>query len=199
MNDILGGCVKKSKIKFCLLICLIGITLFFATSPLSASTALVPLSNECLQVGQAQGCSFLPEFGSKGSVNLLPDSSVQAVGSQGDIPAGIQNNSSFSYVNHAAFTGSNSIFLTGRLRNRKSPHYAWGESTGGGNDDCEDGSSDGGSCAEACDSKEGDSESCGGEGEDDDHESVTPEPVSFMLLGTGLVVLGWGLRRKLLS
>jgi len=68
-----------------LLAMLVGAVLLFAALPLSATPAPVPLFNECPQVGQALGCSYLVEFGSKGSVNLLSDSSVKDVDGQGDI------------------------------------------------------------------------------------------------------------------
>jgi hypothetical protein len=64
------------------------------------------------------------------------------------------------------------------------------------NKDCDGKDSDSESCKSDCDKMDSDGESCGGD--EEDHKSVTPEPASIMLLGTGLVVWGGVVRRKLL-
>jgi hypothetical protein len=145
--------------------------------------------NECPQVGQSLDCSYLVGFGTKGSVNLLSDSSVKEVGSQGDILVGIQNNSG-SYLNLNGHTGPNDIFsgihLTGGLGDGKSTYFEVTDPFGDSNDKNDKGD---------CDEKDGDSKSCEDGG---GAKGVTPEPGSIMLLGTGLMILGGTLRRKLL-
>jgi hypothetical protein len=69
----------------------------------------------------------------------------------------------------------------------------WG---GDDNKDCDGKDSDGESCKSDCDKKDSDGESCGDD--DEGYKNVTTEPASIMLHGTGLVVLGGVVRRKLL-
>jgi len=50
-----------------------GAALLVVTVPLSATPTPVPLFNQCSQVGQAPGCSYLLVFGIQSSVKLLFD------------------------------------------------------------------------------------------------------------------------------
>jgi PEP-CTERM motif-containing protein len=178
----------RDKMRYCLLICLVAAGLLVASAPISATPAPVPLFNECPHVGQALGCSYLIELGAGGSIGVLFDQNVKGVHNHGDILVGLLNNSG-SYFNLNGYSGPNSIFsgihLTGGLGDGKSTYFEVTDPFGDGNDyyDKED-----------CDDKDGDSKSC----EDGGGKGVTPEPGSIMLLGTGLVVLGGTLRRKLL-
>jgi hypothetical protein len=114
---------------------------------------------------------------------------------------GIQNSSGPNII-LSGHSGPDSIFsgihLTGSLGDGKSTSFMWSQPFGGGdyNKDCDDKNSEGSSCKADCDKKGSDGKSCGGD--DEGHKSVTPEPASIMLLGTGLVVLGGVVRRKLL-
>ena len=164
MRDIWGGCMKGLMMRHYLLICLTGIAIFFATSPLSATPTQVPPFNE------------------------------------GDIVVGIQSNST-SFISLSGSNGPDNNFsgvhLTAGLADGKSNYFTWAPSGGGGdNNDCDGKDSDGKSCKGDCDDKDSDGKGCG---DDDGHKHVTPEPASIMLLGTGLVVLGGIVRRKLVS
>jgi len=65
-------------------------------------------------------------------------------------------------------------------------------------EDCNGNDGKGSSYSEGCDQMDSEGESCGG-GDHENHENVTPEPASIMLLGTGIVVLGGVVRRKFVS
>jgi hypothetical protein len=182
---------------------LVGLLLLLVAVPSSATPAPVPLLDECPEGGQALGCSSLIDFGTGGSVNILFDQSVQAAEGQASILDGIQNDSR-SYVNLASYTAPNSISsgvqLTGGLGAGKGTYFLWANPSGGGDDnkDCDGKDSDSESCKkDDCDKKDSDSESC--KDDDEGGKNVTPEPASIMLLGTGLLVLGGVVRRKLVS
>jgi hypothetical protein len=175
--------------RYFLAISLVAAGLLVASAPISATPAPVPLFNECPRVGQALGCSYLIELGAGGSVGVLFDQNVKGVDSHGDILVGLQNKSG-SYVNLNGYSGPNSIFsgihMTGGLRDGQSTYYEVTDQHGDGNDNHD---------KEDCDDKDGDSKSCEDGG---GPKGATPEPGSIMLLGTGLVILGGTLRRKLL-
>ena len=160
---------------------LVGSVLLFVTVPLSATPAPVPFFNECPQTGHALGCSYLLVFGTHGSVNILFDQNVKDVDGQENVLVGIQNNSG-SYINLAGYNGPNKIFsgihLGGGLGDRKSTYLVIKDS--GEHDDGKD------------DDNERDEE-------DGPRKMHTPEPSSMALLGTGIMVLGGILRRRLLA
>lgn len=169
---------------------LVGTAFLLVAVPLSASSAQVSLVNECPQLVQAAGCHYLLEFGTDGIVNLPFDNIVKHVDSQGDVLVGIQNNSG-SNKKLAGYIGPDNSFsgihLTGGHGDGKSTNFEWADLSGNDKDQNE---------KKDCDDKDWDGKSCsdGGSG----FKSVTPEPGSILLLGTGLVVLGGVLRRKLL-
>jgi hypothetical protein len=143
----------------------------FAPTPVRAMP--VPLFNQCPPLGQALGCSYLLVFGPNGSSSLLFDQNIMDVDSQEDILVGIQN-SSGSYLSLSDCKGSykafSGIHLMGGLSDGKSAHFVTKDSSESANEKTED---------------------------DDQDEHVTPEPGSLVLLGTGLMLLGGILRRKL--
>ena len=114
-------------------------------------------------------------------------------------------NSSGPNINLSGYSGPDSTFssihLTAGLGDGKSTYFTWANPSDGGDDDdnkdCDGKDSDDKSCKADCDKKDSDGESCGDD--DEGHKSVTPEPASIMLLGTGLVVLGGIVRRRLFS
>jgi len=153
---------------------LIGAILVLVAVPCAATTTPTPLFNECPQVGNALGCSYLIDFGPNASIALLSDVSVKDVDSKDNILVGILNNSG-TYLSLSGYTGPNSAFsslhLTGGLWNGQSTYF------------------------EMDDPFEHDTKHV--DGDDDDSGQVTPEPGSMLLLGTGLAFVGGLLRRQL--